>query len=118
MVDFSKLAEQRLQEAVARGELDDLPGKGQRLPDDPDTALPPELRMAYKILKNHGLVPREVELLRQIDEARQRVEGASDPPARLRELKQLEALCLDYNLLRQRPAELEQSALSRDPDKR
>jgi len=117
MVDFSKLAEQRLREAAARGELDDLPGQGQPLPAETDRGVPAELRMAYKILKNHGLVPREVALLREIDTARQRVEAAADPAVRARELAQLEQLCLEYNLLKKRPAELEASAL-RGADKK
>lgn len=111
MVDFSRIAEQRLREAMARGELDELPGRGQPLPPDEARAVPPELRMAYKILKNHGLVPREVTLLRDIDAARKRVEQAVDAEVRASELRQLEALCLEYNTMKRRHADLEASAI-------
>ncbi|RME59693.1 DUF1992 domain-containing protein, partial [Candidatus Parcubacteria bacterium] len=47
------IAEQRIREAQARGELDDLPGAGKPLALEEDNPfVPPELRMAYKVLKN------------------------------------------------------------------
>ena len=50
------LAERKIEEAIERGELDDLPGAGQPLDlDDLDPLLPEELRMAYRILKNAGM---------------------------------------------------------------
>lgn len=59
MLDF--LAERKLSEAVSRGELDDLPGAGRPLELDDDTLVPEDLRLAYRILKNAGFVPPEVE---------------------------------------------------------
>ncbi|TAK82914.1 MAG: DUF1992 domain-containing protein [Betaproteobacteria bacterium] len=59
MLDF--LAEQRIVEAVSRGELDNLPGAGKPLVLEDDPLVPEELRLAYRILKNAGFVPREVE---------------------------------------------------------
>ena len=50
------LAERRIEEAIERGEFDDLPGAGKPLDlDDLDPLLPEELRMAYRILKNAGM---------------------------------------------------------------
>ena len=48
------IAEQRIREAMERGEFDDLPMKGQPLRLDEDANVPDELRMAYKLLKNGG----------------------------------------------------------------
>jgi hypothetical protein len=58
MLDF--IAERVIQEAIARGELDDLPGAGRPLELDDDALVPEELRLAYRILKNAGYVPEEV----------------------------------------------------------
>jgi hypothetical protein len=58
MLDF--IAERVIQEAIARGELDDLPGTGRPLELDDDALVPEELRLAYRILKNAGYVPEEV----------------------------------------------------------
>ena len=64
MLEF--IAEQRIAEAIAKGELDDLPGAGRPLDLDDDAHVPEELRLAYRILKNAGYVPPEVETLNQI----------------------------------------------------
>jgi hypothetical protein len=49
------LAERKIEEAIARGEFDDLPGAGRALDlDDVDPLLPEELRMAFRLLKNAG----------------------------------------------------------------
>jgi len=61
MLDF--LAEQRIAEAVSRGELDELPGAGRPLELDDDKLIPEDLRLAYRILKNAGFVPPEVKKL-------------------------------------------------------
>jgi hypothetical protein len=66
MLDF--LAERKIAEAVSRGELDDLPGAGRPLDLGDDALVPEELRLAYRILKNAGYVPPEVETLNQIAE--------------------------------------------------
>ena len=53
-------------EAIARGELDDLPGAGRPLDLDDDALVPEELRLAYRILKNAGFVPAELETLKEM----------------------------------------------------
>lgn len=63
-LDF--LAEKRIAEAVSRGELDDLPGAGRPLELDDDALVPEDLRLAYRILKNAGFIPPEVETLNEI----------------------------------------------------
>ena len=57
---FSQLAEQRIEEAQARGDFDDLPGAGQPLVLDDDRLIPEHQRLAYRILKNSGYLPPEL----------------------------------------------------------
>jgi hypothetical protein len=64
MLEF--IAEQRIAEAIANGELDDLPGAGRPLELDDDALIPEELRLAHRILKNAGYVPPELETLNEI----------------------------------------------------
>ena len=55
-----------LREALASGELAGTPGFGKPLPEDAGWEATPEaLRMPFKILKNAGFVPPEVELLHE-----------------------------------------------------
>jgi len=63
---FEALAEQKIQEAIARGEFDDLPGSGKPLELDDDPLVPEDLRVAYRVLKNAGFVPPELETRKEI----------------------------------------------------
>lgn len=55
-----------LREALASGELAAARGFGQPLPEDAGwNATPEALRMPFKILKDAGFVPAEVELFHQ-----------------------------------------------------
>jgi len=60
------LAEQRIAEAAARGEFEDLPGAGEPLALEDNSLIPEELRAAYRLLKNAGYVPAEIEHSREI----------------------------------------------------
>ncbi|WP_440995335.1 DnaJ family domain-containing protein [Arhodomonas sp. SL1] len=76
---MEQIAEQRLQEAEARGELRGLAGEGAPLPLDEDPMMPEELRMAYRVLRNANCLPPELaqrqeirrleELLAHVDDA-------------------------------------------------
>ncbi len=46
--------------------LDNLPGAGRPLDLEDDALIPEELRLAYRILKNAGYVPPELETLNEI----------------------------------------------------
>lgn len=63
---FAQLAEGRIAEAMAKGEFDGLAGSGKPLPRDDHSLISPELRMAYRILKNAGVLPKEVALRKEI----------------------------------------------------
>lgn len=54
------IAERRIEEALARGELQGLPGEGRRLDLDEDPLVPEEMKMAKRILGNAGLSLAEV----------------------------------------------------------
>lgn len=62
MLDF--IAEQRIAEAIENGDFDDLPGSGKPLQLDDDSLVPEELRLAYRVPKNAGFVPSEIESLK------------------------------------------------------
>jgi len=68
---IDQLAEQRIREAAGQGAFDDLTGAGQPLSLDDDVAVPAELRAAYRLLKNAGYLPPELQLRRDIVEAEQ-----------------------------------------------
>ncbi|BCL75704.1 hypothetical protein JHS3_14400 [Jeongeupia sp. HS-3] len=59
---LSELAERRIAQARDAGEFDNLPGAGQPLPDDIDPLVPEHQRIAYRVLKNAGYLPPELEM--------------------------------------------------------
>ena len=63
---LAKIAEQRIREAMERGEFDNLPFQGQPINLDDLVGVPEHLRMGYKILKNAGVLPAEMQLKKEI----------------------------------------------------
>jgi hypothetical protein len=66
-MSFQKNVDEKIKEAVARGEFDNLPGKGKPLDLDAYFATPEHLRMGYSILKSADIIPEEMELLKEIE---------------------------------------------------
>src|SRR5262245_58838964 len=82
MTAFDSLAERKIAEAISRGELDDLPGQGRPLDLGDDALIPEDLRLAWRILKNAGLVPPEVEALHEMADLERCMEALGDGEAR------------------------------------
>lgn len=76
------IAEERIREAMERGEFDNLPGKGRPLDLDDLANVPEELRSAYRLLKNAGFVPPEVELRKEIARLEEQMAASADPTER------------------------------------
>ena len=90
---FNELIERRIDEARRQGAFDDLPGAGKPMDLDDDRLVPEELRVAFRILKNAGYVPSEVEALRDLDSMlRVAVDAAEDSPEAQRAGRRLLAL--------------------------
>ena len=72
-----------LARAAAAGELQKSPGYGQPLPDvEGWDETPAALRMPFKILKDAGVVPREVEMMRERARLAQELAACSDDAQR------------------------------------
>ncbi len=84
---FGKIAERKIREALADGAFKDLPGKGLPLSPDEDGAVPSELKMAYKILKNAGVLPEELQVRKELLRLEDLIAICEDDGAR-REYKQ------------------------------
>jgi len=105
---FQKIAEERIREALERGELDNLPGAGQPQRFEDDGNLPPELRIAYKVLKNAGFTPPELDLRQQIFQAEELLDQAPDEKSRYQALKRLNFLSMKLSALRPQSALLDE----------
>jgi hypothetical protein len=100
MICFQKIAERRILEAIREGEFDNLPGAGQPLTLEDDSNVPEDLRVAYKILKNAGYVPKEVALRKEIAQTEDLLDNMDDTKVKYRQLKKLNFLITRLNILR------------------
>jgi hypothetical protein len=91
------IAEQKIAEAIARGDLSNLPGEGRPLDLVDERLIPEDLRVAYRILKNAGFVPPELETVREIGELERLIETLSEGETRTRANRKLELLRLRRN---------------------
>ena len=55
------VAERKIEEAIEQGLFENLPGMGRPLDCEDISHLPPELRMAYTLLKNGGYIEKPPE---------------------------------------------------------
>jgi Domain of unknown function (DUF1992) len=83
------IAEQRIREAIDQGLFDDLAYRGRPVNLDEDEAIPPELRMAFKVLKDAGCLPPEVELRREIASLAELLDAVVEPAERARLRREL-----------------------------
>jgi hypothetical protein len=89
---FTMIAEQRIREAIEKGDFDDLEGFGKPVDNTEYFSVPEEDRMFCHILKNTGVVPQEVVLNKKAVEISQKISKTRDSKeaARLKlELSQL-----------------------------
>ena len=92
MMALDALAEERIREAHARGEFDGLPGTGKPLELDDDAMVPEELRVAYRLLKNAGFVPPEIEAHRELRDVESLLRAAATEVERAGLLARIEFL--------------------------
>ena len=70
--------EQKIREAMARGEFDNLAGKGKPLDLSAYFETPEDLRMAYSMLKSNDFVPEEVEMFKEISGLAEKIKASTD----------------------------------------
>jgi hypothetical protein len=92
MLTLDAIAERRIREAQERGEFDDLPGAGAPLELDDDALVPEELRAAYRVLKNSGFLPPELEICREIRDVEQLLRRVADDDERARLMSRINFL--------------------------
>lgn len=104
---IEQIAEERIRAAQEQGAFDNLPGSGRPLNLDDDAHVPPELRMAWRVLKNAGCLPPELEAEREIHSARELLASLTDEDERYRQMQRLNLMVARLNESRRRPVFLE-----------
>ena len=104
---LQQIAEQRIAKAIEDGTLKVDGWKNKPLPLDDDKFVPDDLKMAYKILKNSGYVPPEVETRKEIQKLEDLILKTEDSHQRLKQMKKLDLLMRKIDAQRARPASIE-----------
>jgi hypothetical protein len=98
-MNFDKLVEEKLREAIAQGEFDNLAGKGKPVDLTAYFATPEDLRLGYSILKNAGVVPQEMQLLKEVETLKEKLESTTEKTAREKLQREIDEQTLKFNLL-------------------
>ena len=93
------IAERRISEAIQKGLLDTHGWRNRPLPMTYDNLVPEELRMAYKILKNAGYLPPEIEAKKEIQAIEDLLATCEDERTRVKQIKKLNYLVQKLNAM-------------------
>ena len=97
---LERVVEERIREAVQRGEFENLPGSGKPLNLEDDRHIPDDLRLAYKVLKNADCLPPELELKKEIRTAEELLDALTDEGEKYRQMKKVNFLIMKLNMMR------------------
>jgi len=101
-MSFNKIVEAIIREAQERGDFDNLPGKGKPIDLTAYFDTSEDVRNAYSLLKNAGMVPVEIELLQEIAALKERLATIYEEQERKRILKIICEKELQYNVMVER----------------
>ena len=102
-----QIAEQRIAKAIEEGTLNIDGWKNKPLPLNEDSFVPDDLKMAYKILKNSGYVPPEIETRKEIQKLEDLIVKTEDSHQRVKQMKKLDLLMRKIDAQRSRPSSIE-----------
>lgn len=99
---FERIVEALIKEAMERGEFDNLPGKGNPIDLSEYFETPEEVRLANSVLKGAGMIPREVDLLREIAELKQMEAAILDEKEKREIAQQIQQKQVEFSLMMER----------------
>jgi len=108
---YEKIVEQRIKEALEKGEFDNLPGKGKPLPLEDDSHVPEELRLAYKLLKNADCLPPELMEKKEILQMEDMLATIPDEKQRYKLIKKINYKIMKLNMMGRKSPFLEEKQI-------
>lgn len=97
-MSIEKFVEEQIKKAVAEGEFNNLPGKGQPLDLSAYFNTPEDLRICYSILKNSNFVPEEVQMLKDIEALKEEHAACTDEDRKQQLMKTITEKVLTFKL--------------------
>jgi hypothetical protein len=96
---LDNIIETLIKEAQARGEFENLPGKGKPIDLTDYFNTPEDVRLAQSMLKNAGMIPVEIELLQEIAAIKEALYTSASDNEKDKLQKKLVEKQLQFNLL-------------------
>jgi hypothetical protein len=96
---ISKIAEEKIREAMKNGEFDQLPGFGKPLEIEDISHVPEELRIGYLMLKNAGYISEEVDLKKELMTIEDLLRCCEDEKEKERLTRKLNEKLLRFNAI-------------------
>lgn len=106
-----RIAEQRIVKAIEEGTLKTDGWKNRPLPLEDNSFVPEDLKMAYKILKNSGYVPPQVETRKEIQKLEDLILKTEESHVRIKQMRKLDVLMRKIDAQRSRPSSIEHDDL-------
>ncbi|MBU0967292.1 MAG: DUF1992 domain-containing protein [Proteobacteria bacterium] len=103
---LTRIAERKISQAIEDGSLDFAKWKNVPLPQDDDPLVPDDLKIAYKMLKNAGYLPPEIEAKKEIQTLEELISRTEDEHVRLKQMKKLNVLLMKMEASRKTPTNL------------
>jgi hypothetical protein len=103
---LTRIAERKISQAIEDGSLNFAKWKNMPLPKDDDPLVPDDLKIAYKMLKNAGYLPPEIEAKKEIQTLEEMIARTEDEHVRLKQMKKLNVLLLKLETTRKSPTNL------------
>lgn len=101
-MSFDRIVEAVIQEAMARGEFENLAGQGKPVDLTDYFNTPEDVRVAQAMLKNAGVLPVELELLQEIMALQELVISVTEEEQKAKYRKILADKQLQFNILMER----------------
>lgn len=117
-MDFvHSVSEDKIRKAIEEGEFDHLPGKGKPLILEDMSGIPAELRMAYKMLKNAGMVEAEQSFRKELMRIEDLIACTQDDVEKEKLQKQLNEKLLSFKKVMAKRDSSNSSAFKKYEDK-
>jgi hypothetical protein len=100
------IAEQKIAQAMQEKDFNSPKWKNKPLPLDDDRFVPEDLKMAYKILKNSGYLPPEIEARKEVKKLEDLIARTEDEHERLKQMKKLNVLLMKIDAKRSSPSSI------------
>ena len=101
-MSLEKFIEDQIGKAMARGEFDNLPGKGKPLDLDWYFSVTEDLRLGYSVLKNNRVIPQEAQLLKEVEDLKRQLDLCEGDEERRRIRKTINDKIMSFQMLIER----------------